>query len=241
MKAGKDDMKVGIICAADTELAPFLPMIKKCSVTEKVMLRLHEGEIENIEIVTLFSGVCRVNAAIATQILIDTYGCTLMINAGTAGAMTESVQTFDTVVSTEAAYHDVDEEILTDFHPWLSSAYFRADKSLVALARNAASKLHTTHKTVFGRMVTGEKFIEDQAKDAINAAHSPLSVDMETAAVAHVCYVNKIPFIAVRTITDSANYSSSNDFERNCEKASQLSADFVRIMLRELNIMAEKQ
>ena len=80
-------MKVGIICAGDREVAPFLPIIDECRVTEKAMLKIYEGKINEVEVVTLFSGVCKVNAAIATQILIDTFGVDIMINAGTAGGM----------------------------------------------------------------------------------------------------------------------------------------------------------
>ena len=66
-------MRVGIICAADREVAPFLHIIEGGRVTEKAMLRFHEGRIYGIDVVVLFSGVCKVNAAIATQILIDRY------------------------------------------------------------------------------------------------------------------------------------------------------------------------
>ena len=66
----------------------------------------------------------------------------------------------------------------------------------------------------------------------INARFAPLSADMETAAVAHVCHVNKVPFVSVRTLTDTATHSGAAAFEANCAKAAALSADFVRRMLR---------
>lgn len=227
-------MKVGILCAGDREVAPFIPMISELKITEKAMLKFYAGKIEGVDIVTLFSGVCKVNAAIAAQILIDTYACDIIINAGTAGGMAEKLHIFDTIVSSEVAYHDVAENILTEFHPWLDSIYFQADKKLLALARQVQSNRNSPHNVVFGRMVTGEKFIVDEERDYINSKYAPLSVDMETAAVAHVCYVNRIPFIAIRTITDTASHSGSESFEKNCEKAAQISADFVRAMLFEL-------
>lgn len=111
-----------------------MPMIEECRITSKAMLKFYEGKIEGVDIVTLFSGACKVNAAIAAQILIDTYGCDIIINSGTAGGMNESLEIGDTVISSEVAYHDVDAGILTDFHPWLESVYFRADVGLLALA-----------------------------------------------------------------------------------------------------------
>lgn len=66
----------------------------------------------------------------------------------------------------------------------------------------------------FGKMVTGEQFIEDDNRDAINDAYSPLPVDIETASIAHVCHVNKIPFIGVRAITDTAGHKGHGNFEK---------------------------
>ncbi|MCI9051709.1 MAG: 5'-methylthioadenosine/adenosylhomocysteine nucleosidase [Lachnospiraceae bacterium] len=227
-------MRIGIVCAGDSEVAPFLSMLNETSVTEKSLLKFYEGKIENRDVVTLFSGVCKVNAAIAVQILIDIYKCDIIINAGTAGGIDERLEIFDTVVSTEVAYHDVEEDILTDFHPWMPSVYFKADERLIVLAEKIANQLESKHKIFFGRMVTGEKFIEDEEREKMKAIYEPLSVDMESAAVAHVCYVNKVPFIAVRTITDTADHSGVDNFELNCNEASQLCADFVKMMLKEL-------
>lgn len=226
-------MKIGIVCAGDDEVAPILSMMRTEKISHKAMLKFYEGKLENQNIVTLFSGVCKVNAAVATQILIDTYGCDTIINAGTAGGMDDSLATFDLVVSTQTAYHDVDEEILTDFHPWMKSCYFQADEKLVSLARNVAKKYMQDSQVVFGTTVTGENFIEENEKKKILEKYAPLSVDMETASIAHVCYVNEIPFLAVRAITDCANEEAKDNFEENCKKASEKSAEFVRRMLKE--------
>lgn len=212
-------------------MAPFLSMLVESSTTEKAMLCFHEGKIENVPVVVLFSGVCKVNAAIATQILIDHFQCEIIVNAGTAGGMAPSIKIFDLVVCTKTAYHDVADHILTELHPWLTSAYFEADPQLLHMADQTARLMKMDHAIHFGTMVTGECFIEDDQRDRINRIYAPLSVDMETASIAHVCYVNQKPFVAIRAITDAADHSGAADFELNCAKASQLSADFVRKML----------
>ena len=137
------------------------------------MLKFYQGKIEGIDIVTLFSGVCKVNAAIATQILIDTYHVDLVINAGTAGGMDPKLDIFDTVISTEVAYHDVHEEILTEFHPWMENVFFKADEELLKLSEKAVAKLNTDYRIVWGRMVTGEAFITDEGRDEINEQFAP--------------------------------------------------------------------
>lgn len=127
--------KIGILCAGDTELAPFLEHMKGQQITEKAMLKFHTGTINHVNVSAVYSGVCKVNAAIAAQLLIDMFHVDLIINAGTAGGMKEGVQLFDTVISERVIYHDVADDILTDFHPWLKSNYFPADQELCAIAR----------------------------------------------------------------------------------------------------------
>ena len=227
-------MRVGIICAGDREVAPFLPLICECKTTEKAMLKFYEGTINDVEVVVLFSGVCKVNAAIATQILVDTYHVNIVINAGTAGGMDEKLEIFDTVISTEAAYHDVAPNILTEFHPWMETVFFKADRGLLDAAKKAVDKHGQNNNVYWGRMVTGEAFITDEGRAKINEEFAPLSVDMETASIAHVCYVNNIPFISVRTITDTASHSGTEHFEENCEKASEIAKDITVAMLAEI-------
>lgn len=223
--------KIGILCAGDEELAPFLTQIEQAAVTEKAMLKFYEGRLNGVQVVALYSGVCKVNAAIAAQILIDTYCVTAIINAGTAGGMDENLALFDTVISAQVAYHDVDDGILTEFHPWLPSIYFNADKDLLETARSIFGRCPNIY---FGLMITGEAFIEDNMRPILNAKYAPLSVDMETASIAHVCHVNRIPFIAIRSITDTAAHTGIQNFEKNCKQASMVAKDVTLRLLDQL-------
>lgn len=76
------------MCASDTELAPFLENMKISRVTEKAMLRFHEGTIGGIPAAAVYSGVCKVNAAIAAELLVEVFVVDAVINAGTAGGST---------------------------------------------------------------------------------------------------------------------------------------------------------
>ena len=225
--------KIGILCAGDTELAPFLEHMKGQQITEKAMLKFHTATINHVNVSAVYSGVCKVNAAIAAQLLIDMFHVDLIINAGTAGGMKEGVQLFDTVISERVIYHDVADDILTDFHPWLKSNYFLADQELCTIAR--AYSRTSKHPVLFGTMVTGEQFIEDEKREEINQKFDPLSTDMETAGVAHVCYVTRIPFLAVRTITDTVTHQGIETFDQNCEAASEISAEIVLGILGQLD------
>ena len=227
-------MKIGIICAGAEELSPFLPMIKDCKTVEKAMLKFYAGRIDSIEVIALFSGVCKVNADIGTQLLVDLFSADMIINSGTAGGMDPGLDIFDTVISTEVCYHDVAPDILTEFHPWMESVFFTADPKLIRLSKTAVKKIRPAGKVIWGRMVTGESFITDEGRQKINQEFAPLTVDMETASIAHVCYVNRIPFLSIRCITDTAEHSCLDNFDENCAKASVIAKDITVALLTEI-------
>lgn len=150
---------------------------------------------------------------------------------GTAGGMDLRLAIFDTVISTEVCYHDVAEDILTEFHPWLKSAFFQADATLVALSKAAVRNMELEGTVFWGRMVTGEAFITDEELQEILDTYAPLTDDMETASIAHVCYVNTIPFLAIRCVTDTATHSGTGNFEVNCAKASAIAKNITVALL----------
>lgn len=227
-------MKIGIVCAGKRELAPFLNVLENDNKILKSMLVFHEGKLAHVSVVLVESGICKVNAAVASQILIDTFHVNLIINAGTAGGMDEKLQIFDTVIATDLCYHDVAFDILTDAHPYMDSVFFKVDPLLIEKAKGIVEKEKLLN-VYFGRIVTGEAFITQEGREKINKEFAPLAVDMESASVAHVCYVNNIPFMVIRTITDTPTHSGLNNFEENCVKASNIACDITISILKELN------
>lgn len=232
-------MKIGILCAGEKELAPFLTVMEESKTSEKAMLKFYEGSVAGVEIAAVSSGGCKVNAAIAAQILIDRYQVDTVINAGTGGGMDSELDIFDTVISTDAVYYDVAPKILTESHPRMETACFPADEELLRLSKAAVGKLRLQQRVYWGRMATGEAFIGDEGREKIREDYAPLSVDMETASVAHVCYVNKRRFIAVRTITDTAIHSGDGHFRKNCREASAIARDIAVALIKELKPSAD--
>ena len=92
-------MKIGIICPSDSELNPFLKHIECCTVSEKSMLKIYEGRIGSADIAALYSGVCRTNAAVAAQILIDSYSVDTVIVAGVAGGIDSKIKLLKAIKS----------------------------------------------------------------------------------------------------------------------------------------------
>lgn len=226
--------KIGVICAVEKELQPYLDVLENGVTKENALITFHEGLIAKTKVVVLVCGVCKVNAAIATQIMIDKFGIDCIIVSGTAGGLDRRLIIGDTVISTEVAYHDVAEGILTEYHPWMPDVYFYADKGLLSLCKSIISDAKLPQTVYFGKVVTGESFIDQDGRDIINQKYMPLCVDMETAAIAHVCYANKVPFIAVRSISDNEENSGEDNFARYCDLASKNSFKVVELLLKQI-------
>ena len=187
------------------------------------MLEFHEGMIGEKHVILAWSGTGKVNAAIAAELMAEIYGIEALISAGTAGGIGRTAL-FDTVIAERVAYHDLAEDILTEFHPWMEDRYFRSDRTLL----EAAGRYRTHHRILSGTAVTGDKFIESaEDRERLEREFSPLSVDMESAAIAHTACVNGIPFISIRTITDTEERSGLSTFEENEEKAAALNGEIV--------------
>lgn len=226
--------KIGILCAGDDELAPFLPLLDRRSVRRQACSRsTRDGSP------AFLPPLCTVVSARSMRPSLPRSSLTAarveaIINAGTAGGIDPSISIFDTVISTETAYHDVAEDILTEFHPWMDSIWFPGDPFLLSLATQAAQD--SGRPVRFGRMVTGEAFLSGPGTEAVRSAFHPLCADMESAAVAHVCHANGIPFLSIRTITDSADRSAAACFEENCRRASEIAAQVTHALLKRLAV-----
>jgi adenosylhomocysteine nucleosidase len=224
-------MCIGIIAATEKEIAPFISAMHGIITEEYAMLKFHMGKYADISVIALFCGVCKVNAAIAAQILIDRYQVQKIIVIGVAGAISAELHIADTVISSEIAYHDVAEEILTQYHPWMKSIYFSADEDMI---RGISEANTDEHSVIVGRIVTGEAFIDQDGRKEIIEKYNPLCVDMETASIAHVCYANAIPFVAIRSISDTPRESGNNALEKYGKSATKKSVRVLTQYLRRL-------
>ena len=229
-------MKIGIIGPTESEIRPVIKAMKHEKTTTAAMLDFHEGTLEHIAVVALSCGICKVNAAIAAQVLIDRFEVTHIIVAGVAGGMDKMLEIGDTVIAEEVAYHDVDDIILTKYHPFLEDSCFRSDKKMLITLKKAIQGKEFKQKVHFGKIVTGEAFITESGRDEIISKYNPLCVDMETGAVAQVCHANVIPFIAIRSITDTENESGMETFEENCARVSLHTFSVLKTFLEALSL-----
>ena len=175
-------MKIGIIVAMDKELQQLRPLFPE----DKVILQK--------------SGIGKVNAAIQTVEMIRQYKPDVIISSGCAGGNGDDINVQDVVVSTQLAYHDVycGEAIGHSVYGQVQGlpARFEADSHLLRVAQQTGAKP--------GLIVTGDWFVDSKDKMREIIGHFPdaKAVDMESAAIAHTCYIYKVPFISFRVISD---------------------------------------
>ena len=231
-------MKIGIIGAMEVEVESLKSAMAVKRTISKASMDFFEGTIGDTEVVVVRSGICKVNAGICVQILSDTFGVTHILNTGVAGSLDARINIGDIVLSTDAAYHDVDATVFgykKGEIPQMGVLSFPADKELIEKAK-AAIKTAAPDLGVFeGRVCSGDQFISDKAvKDRIIEELGGMCCEMEGAGIAQACYLNKIPFIIIRAISDKADGSDVMDYPEFEKKAAHDCAALVMEMIRSM-------
>jgi adenosylhomocysteine nucleosidase len=151
-------------------------------------------------------GIGKVNAALGAQRMINEFHPDCIISSGCAGGNGDNINVQDVVISAELCYHDVycgraiDDTTIYGQVQGLP-ARFQADPYLL----NKAINLQTTDIALHpGLIVTGDWFVDSKDKMREIVGHFPeaKAVDMESCAIAQTCYINKVPFISFRVISD---------------------------------------
>lgn len=228
-------MTIGIIGAMEAEIVSIKEDMNIISAKNIIGLDFYMGTLNGQNIVLVRSGVGKVNAAICTQILIDMYAVDTVINVGVAGAIAPDLHIGDIVISDDLVHHDFDTTKLGDEPGEVmgSESYFKADEELVKRAYSAVEKVGLT--VSIGRIASGDQFISSpEAKERIWKLFKAKCCEMEGAAVAHTCYLNKIPFVVIRAISDNAEEGTEVNYERFFRESAIKAACIVKNMTEDL-------
>ena len=190
-------MKIGIIVAMDKEL-------------KQLQSLFNDGNVRVEK-----CGIGKVNAALGAQRMINEFHPDVIISSGCAGGNGDDINIQDVVVSAELTYHDVycgaaiDDTTVYGQVQGLPVRY-KPEPWLLQKAVNTGAKP--------GLIVTGDWFVDSKEKMREIVGHFPeaKAVDMESCAIAQTCYINKVPFISFRVISDiplrDTNASQYHDF-----------------------------
>ena len=219
-------MKIGIIGAMDPEVDLLISELKNPKKSDLGFCKFAQGTLEEQEVIIARSGIGKVCAGAVTALMINVYKADVIINTGSAGGIAKGLKVGDTVLSDKVSYHDCD---LTIFGYEIGQMaahdrYFMADADLVEKARKAAEGLKDfSGKIVIGTTLSGDQFISspEKKKWLTENFDNAMVTEMEGAAIAQGCFLNNIPFLIIRAISDKADGSDIVDYPVFEEKAAK--------------------
>ena len=207
--------KLGIIGAMEIEVAILKGKLENARVTKVGPMEFFEGRLSGCDVVIVMCGVGKVHAAMCTQVLCSNFGVTHIVNTGVAGSLDAQLDICDVLVSTDAVQHDMDVHYLgydVGKVPGLGTTAFPADEKLRELAFAVSESIRPGH-TKLGRVATGDQFVCSEAQRAKIITNTGAScTEMEGGAIAQVAYVNHVPFVILRAISDKADGSADMDY-----------------------------
>ena len=229
-------MKIGIIGAMHEEIMELKNSMTNINEVQISNLKFYEGKLCSKDVVLVESGIGKVNAAISTTLLISQFKVEKIIFTGVAGAVNPKIKVTDIVIGTDLVESDMDVTAGGNYKlgeiPRMKSSYFKADPYLFTLAESVAIKLFGSDKVYKGRIISRDEFVASSEKvNKLREIFSAECVEMEGAAVAHVCEVMNIPFIVIRSISDKADDEAGMSFDEFVKIAARNSKSIVEGIL----------
>lgn len=227
--------KIGIIGAMELEVEQLKSKMQVTQVITKASMDFFIGTLHDVDVVVVRSGIGKVNAALCVQILADIFEVSHIINTGVAGSLNPMLDIGDILVSVDALHHDIDVTIFgyqPGEVPQMGFREFKADETMVKIAVETCREVNPDIHVKTGRVVSGDQFISNkQTKQHLIDTYQGDCAEMEGASIAHGAYLNQIPFVIIRAISDKADDSAEMDFPLFEKEAAARSAALVEHML----------
>ena len=186
------------------------------NIVEKASMKFYEGTLRGKDVVIVQCGIGKVNAGICVQILADLFQVDAVINTGVAGSLRAEINIGDIVVSTDACEHDMDVTALgykQGIIPQMKESFFKADRQLVEAAIEVCREVNPDINVYEGRVLSGDQFISgEEIKNKLIDLFDGFCTEMEGAAIAHAAFLNEIPYVVIRAISDKADGSAHMDY-----------------------------
>ena len=207
---------LGIIGAMEEEVLKLREAMDVEETRVKAGMEYTKGTLMGAPVVVVRSGIGKVNAALCTQILVDEFQVDAVINTGIAGSLQAKIDIGDIVLSTDVLQHDVDATVFGYGYgqiPRMDVLAFPADAKMREVAQACCLEVNPEIGVFQGRVVSGDQFISDgEKKEWISQEFAGYCTEMEGAAIGQAAYLNGVPFLIIRAISDKADNSASMDY-----------------------------
>lgn len=229
---------IGIIGAMEEEVELLKEKMTDTVIIEKAGMKFVKGTLKGQTAVVVRSGIGKVNAGICTQILADEFQVEAVINTGIAGSLKAEINIGDVVLSTDTMQHDVDAR---EFGyplgqiPRMETLTFLADEKLRKLAKEVCEEVNPDIQVFEGRVASGDQFVADkETKEKIIENTQAYCTEMEGAAIGQAAYLNKIPYLVIRAISDKADDSAHVDYPTFERQAIRHTVNLVSSMMERM-------
>lgn len=228
--------KIGIIGAMEEEVAALKDLMEIQEIRTIAGMEFCQGVCEKQPVVVVRSGIGKVNAAVCTQILCDIFQVEAIVNTGVAGSLRNAINIGDIVLSVDALQHDMDASgfgYKPGEIPRMETSIFKADETLIELAEKVCREVNPDIQVFRGRVVSGDQFISDyDVKERLIRMFDGCCTEMEGAAIAQAAWLNGVPYLVIRAISDKADGSAHMDYSEFEMKAIEHTVRLVTGMLR---------
>ena len=225
--------KIGIVIAMEEEFQAIENKIKEIKIHEEKGLKFFEGKIGKKECVIVKSGVGKVNAARTTQAMIDNFDIEYIINMGASGSIANDLNIGDIVIGKYVVQHDFDITAFGHNKGYITGVgdNVECDKKLIKMLEDVVRN-NGKYKVKLGIVATGDIFCTDEImKEKIHTKFDADVVDMECGAIAQTCYLDEIPFVVIRSVSDTPNGNNASTFDENLKLASKRCANILKEFL----------
>ncbi|MDE6361196.1 MAG: 5'-methylthioadenosine/adenosylhomocysteine nucleosidase [Muribaculaceae bacterium] len=203
-------MKIGIIVAMGSELEMLLPLVEDMKETSVNGYLIRRGRMGGNQVAIMQTGIGKVNAAVGAISLIDSFSPDLVVNTGIAGGTGQGAGILDVVIADRIGYHDVycgpgnargQVQGLPELFPCLGDKLV----NLGAVSGNPAVKR--------GLIASGDLFVStpEELKAVLAVQPEAMAVDMESGAIAQVCCLKEVPFLAIRVVSDTPGVENHHE------------------------------
>lgn len=220
-------MKIGIIGAMQMEVDELKEALSNTTNVEYSGVTFVCGKMNEVEVVAAVCGVGKVFAAICAEAMILKFGVDMVINIGVAGSLTKDLGVLDVALADQVVQHDMDTSPIGDPVGLLSGIneiFLKTDAKMRALMQECLEDKKINY--LVGTIATGDQFIAtDEKRVWIRNHFGAIAAEMEGGSIGHVCYINKVPFLILRSISDSDG--GAMDYQTFAEKAAIQSIEVV--------------
>ena len=224
---------IGIIGAMASEVDGLKAAMTELEVSDFAGVEFYKGKLFGTEVVVAQSGVGKVNAALCAQNMIYHFSPRVIINTGCAAGVGDGLHVGDMVLAATAVQHDLDYGTLGWERGHLErveAVHIPADKGFTDKIAAIAQSLG--YHTKIGVVATGDQFLCDPVrKQGIKEYFGADAVEMEGGAIAHACYLNKVPFVILRSVSDNGDEQANESFEQFVEHVNQKNMKILQAFL----------